>query len=78
MAVSKRVLPALPMAKDVTADPSILLRAIDEASIVTLPAQLPCGDATCQLALETEVPAPEPQGRGGRGGQNAAQPATKQ
>lgn len=59
VAVSKRVLPALPMAKDVIADPSVLLRAIDEASIVTLPAQLPCGDATCQLALETEVPAPE-------------------
>lgn len=54
VAIAKRVLPTLPMDKDALADPKLMLRALDEARINTLPAQLPCGDSTCQLSLEPE------------------------
>lgn len=73
VAVSKRLLPALPMAKDAFATPATLLRALDEATISMLPAQLPCGDATCQLALAAEAqPAPA------RPARRAKQPAAEQ
>lgn len=53
VAVSRRVLPTLPMRKDATASPALLLKAIDEANIAIVPTDLPCGDATCRLSLET-------------------------
>lgn len=76
VAISKRVLPQLPMDKDAVVDPKLMLRALDEAQINAMPAQLPCGDATCQLSLEADevkppkgktkptkdVPPPEPVG----------------
>jgi hypothetical protein len=58
VAVSKRVLPTLPLAADATADAKLFLKALDEANISTMPAQLPCGDATCQLSLEADAPRP--------------------
>jgi hypothetical protein len=58
VAVSKRLLPTFPMEKDSIAQPELFLKAIDEATIVTLPAQLPCGDATCTLAIEAEPEKP--------------------
>jgi hypothetical protein len=51
VAVSKRVLPTLPMNKDATVDPLLFLKALDEANIVALPTELPCGDATCKLSI---------------------------
>ncbi|MFT3711445.1 MAG: hypothetical protein QM817_27745 [Archangium sp.] len=63
VAVSKRVLPSLPMDKDVIASPATFTKAIDEANIMTLPAQLPCGDATCTLAIEAEPEKPAPKGK---------------
>lgn len=63
VAVSKRVLPTLPMTSDAIAAPDKFLKAIDEANIVTLPAQLPCGDATCTLAIEAEEVKPPPKGK---------------
>lgn len=54
LAVSRRVLPVLPMTTDAIADPKRLLKAIDEAEIVSLPSALPCGDAVCQIALEED------------------------
>lgn len=59
VAVARRVLPTLPMGADVTVDPKLFLRALDEANISALPAHLPCGDATCELSLE---PAPVKKG----------------
>jgi len=53
VAISRRLLPALPMRKDAIADPKILLRAIEETNIAVVPADLSCGDATCRLSLET-------------------------
>lgn len=62
VAVSRRVLPTLPMRKGATANPQLFLKAIDEANIAMVPTDLPCGDATCRLSLETveEKPAPAP------------------
>ncbi|MFZ5444406.1 MAG: hypothetical protein ACOZQL_30725 [Myxococcota bacterium] len=54
VAVSKRVLPTLPMDADALVDPKLFLKAIDEANIVALPAELPCGDATCKLSIGEE------------------------
>ncbi len=54
VAVSKRVLPKLPMDKDATVDPGRFLKALDEANIVAMPSQLPCGDATCTLSIDAE------------------------
>lgn len=51
VAIARRVLPQLPMHKDAWASPAILLKAIEEANINQMPAQLPCGDATCELSL---------------------------
>lgn len=51
VAITRRVLPQLPMDKDAWASPSTLLAAVEEATINQLPAQLPCGDATCALTL---------------------------
>lgn len=51
VAVSKRVLPTLPMDPDATVDVKLFLKALDEANIVALPAELPCGDATCTLSI---------------------------
>ncbi len=76
VAIARRVLPLLPMDKDATVDVKLMIHAIDEARINIMPAQLPCGDATCQLSLEAEEvktvkgkkppkkvePAPEPVG----------------
>ncbi|MFO0598127.1 MAG: hypothetical protein U0228_22685 [Myxococcaceae bacterium] len=52
VAVSKRVLPTLPMGTEVIADPGLFLKAIDDSNIMSLPAQLRCGDATCTLSIE--------------------------
>lgn len=54
LAVSRRVLPTLPMKDDAIADPKRLLKALDEAQIVSLPSNIPCGDATCQLSIEPD------------------------
>lgn len=51
VAVSKRVLPTLPMESDATVSPSMLLKWVDETNIATLPTERPCGDATCKLEL---------------------------
>ncbi len=53
VAVSRRVLPTLPMRKDAIADPKLLLKAIEETNIAIVPTDLSCGDATCRLSLET-------------------------
>jgi len=63
VAVSKRVLPTLPMGADVIASPQIFLKALDEANIVAMPTQLPCGDATCTLAIEAEPEKPAPKNK---------------
>lgn len=52
IAISRRVLPTLPMDKDSTVDVKLMQQALEEARISTMPAQLPCGNATCQLSLE--------------------------
>ncbi|MBL8914298.1 MAG: hypothetical protein JNM17_26570 [Archangium sp.] len=59
VAVSKRVLPTLPMIADAIASPERFLKAIEDGNIITLPAQLPCGDATCTLAIEAEETKPD-------------------
>lgn len=51
VATARRVLPQLPLVKSEELVRGYLLKALDEASITGLPAQLPCGDATCQLSL---------------------------
>lgn len=52
VAISRRVLPTLPMRKDATVNPALFLKAIDDANIAIVPTELPCGDATCRLSLE--------------------------
>lgn len=59
VAVTKRVLPTLPMITDAIASAERFTKAIDDANIITLPAQLPCGDATCTLAIEAEETKPD-------------------
>ena len=54
VAIARRVLPLLPMDKDATVDVKLMIHAIEEARINIMPAQLPCGDATCQLSLEAD------------------------
>jgi hypothetical protein len=54
VAIARRVLPTLPMDKDSTVDVKLMSQALEEARINVMPAQLPCGDATCQLSLEAE------------------------
>lgn len=71
LAVSRRVLPALPMREDAIADPRRLLKAIDEAQIVSLPSNIPCGDATCQLSVDPDPKAKpktkaKPKGKGAK------------
>lgn len=51
VAIAKRVLPTLPLEQDSTVDAKLMIQALDEARISIMPAQLPCGDATCQLSL---------------------------
>lgn len=60
VAVSKRVLPSLPMAPGAFVTPETFLKALDDATISMMPAQLPCGDATCQLALAAADEKPKP------------------
>jgi hypothetical protein len=60
VAVCKRVLPQLPVEKDAAASPKLFLKALDEANIVAMPNQLPCGDAVCQVALEPDEPKARP------------------
>ncbi|MDP3156670.1 MAG: hypothetical protein Q8N23_28620 [Archangium sp.] len=52
VAIARRILPTLPMDKDSTVDVKLISQALEEARINVMPAQLPCGDATCQLSLE--------------------------
>lgn len=51
IAIARRVLPTLPMDKDSTVDVKLMQQALEEARISIMPAQLPCGNATCQLSL---------------------------
>lgn len=51
VAIARRELPTLPMDKDSTVDVKLISQALEEARINTLPAQLPCGNATCELSL---------------------------
>lgn len=51
VATARRVLPQLPFAKSEESMRGYFLKGLDEASITGLPAQLPCGDATCELSL---------------------------
>ena len=69
--MSRRVLPTLPMKDDAIADPKRLLKALDDAQIVSLPSNIPCGDATCQLSIEPDPKAkpktkatPKPKAKG--------------
>lgn len=71
LAVSRRVLPTLPMKDDAIADPKRLLKALEDAQIVSLPSNIPCGDATCQLSIEPDPKAkpktkatPKPKAKG--------------
>jgi hypothetical protein len=51
VAVAKRVLPTLPMARDALAEPKVLLAAVEE-SFTSLPATISCGTSgTCRLEL---------------------------
>jgi hypothetical protein len=63
VAITRRVLPTLPMDKDATVDVKLMTQAIDEARINVMPAPLPCGEATCQLLLEGEAAKPPPKGK---------------
>jgi hypothetical protein len=54
LAVSRRVLPMLPMRDDAIADPKRLIKALEDAQIVSLPSTIPCGDATCKLSIEPD------------------------
>jgi hypothetical protein len=69
LAVSRRVLPALPMKDDALVDLKRLARALDEAEIVSLPSTLPCATGTCQVAVEPDAKAtkekskPKPKGK---------------
>ena len=58
VAIARRVLPTLPMDQDSTVDVKLFSHAIEEARINVMPAQLPCGDATCQLSLEADETKP--------------------
>ena len=58
VAIARRVLPTLPMDKDSTVDVKLMSQALEEARINVMPAQLPCGDATCQLSLEADFVKP--------------------
>ena len=68
IAITRRLLPTLPMDKDSTVDVKLMQAAVEEARISIMPAQLPCGNATCQLSLEAveakavkgKKPAPKP------------------
>lgn len=62
LAVSRRVLPTLPMREDAIADPKRLLKALEEAQIVALPAQWSCGEGTCTLSLDPD-PKAKPKGK---------------
>lgn len=70
LAVSRRVLPTLPMKEDAIADPKRLAKALDEAEIVSLPSELPCGGATCQVSVEPDPKAkkdkPKPKPKKGK------------
>jgi len=77
LAVSKRVLPSLPMASDALADPARLAKALDDAQIVSLPSAIPCGDADCKVALEEDPKAkpktkakPRPKPKKGKDGKD--------
>ncbi len=73
VAVSRRVLPSLPMAKDAFATPATILKALEDSTISQLPATLPCGEATCQLAIAAE---PEkPKGKAPKKGAPPQEPA---
>lgn len=73
VALSKRVLGSLPMREDATADAARFVRALDEARIASLPADLPCGDATCTLALgEDPVKKPKKPVKKGKGKEEPA------
>lgn len=54
VAIARRVLPQLPMDKEAHADPRLMLKAIEEARIMSIPTELPCGEATCRMTLEAE------------------------
>lgn len=51
VAIVRRVLPTIPVASDAHLDPKLLLKAVEDARISVMPAQLPCGDANCELSL---------------------------
>ena len=55
VALMKKVLPTLPVTETATLQPKTFLDALDAAKTVpaTFPVPLPCGDATCELSLDT-------------------------
>jgi hypothetical protein len=63
VAIAKRELPTLPMDKDSTVDVKLMIQALDEARINIMPAQLPCGNATCELSLEADDSKPAAKGK---------------
>ena len=54
IAITRHLLPLLPMDKESTVDVKLIQQALEDARISIMPAQLPCGDATCQLSLEPD------------------------
>jgi hypothetical protein len=58
VATARRVLPTIPLEKDSTVDVKLFSKALEEANISTMPAHLPCGDATCTMSLEGEEAKP--------------------
>lgn len=68
IAITRHLLPLLPMDKESTVDVKLIQQALEEARISIMPAQLPCGNATCQLSLEAvaakgKKPAPKAKGK---------------
>lgn len=90
VAISKRVLSALPMSKDALAEPRVLLAALEEGSFQSLPATLSCGSGSCRVELvpvaDKKKPAPKkPSKKDAKDGKDspdkaddAEQPATLQ
>lgn len=75
VAVSKRLLPQVPVAKDAHVDTKLFLKALDEANIIALPAELPCGDARCSLAIDAVEAAKPPKGKKPKKPEPATPPA---
>lgn len=83
IAITRHLLPLLPMDKESTVDVKLIQQALEDARISIMPAQLPCGNATCQLSLEAveakavkgKKPPPKAKGKKDKEPEPAAPPA---